>query len=104
MFAEPGSLLGSLQDMKQGDWDALSDSLIAKLSLDAHGLISAWGEVAERIDLEIARRNAIKVHSGSESGTVYEVWFEPHPHCTCMGFRYRGTCKHLAQAREVSPG
>jgi hypothetical protein len=94
------TILATLQNLTQGEWDSMHEHRLHALSTDAHVLITAWSEVAARADLEIARRHAIKVKS-SDGKTEYEVWFEPHPHCTCRGFQYRATCKHLEQARQA---
>lgn len=38
---------------------------------------------------------------GSKGGS-YTVTLGEHPECTCPGFQFRGTCKHLALAQNTS--
>ena len=41
--------------------------------------------------------------AGSKPDTVYVIEVDP-PHCDCMGFRFRHTCKHLEAAMILAKG
>ncbi len=48
----------------------------------------------------------VRVPSRSQPGEIYEVDLAK-PSCTCLGFAFRQTCKHLTLARrlrETTPG
>lgn len=43
------------------------------------------------------KRPGTKIVKGSK-GNEYIVTVGPKPHCTCPGFTFRGTCKHVTEA------
>lgn len=92
------------QGLTQGEWDRLTDEELRKLSLDAHQVIATWEAVSFRADLELARRHPILVPSEGHANLQknYEVIFDPVAHCTCPGFMYRATCRHLEEARKIA--
>lgn len=45
--------------------------------------------------------NTYAVASESQEGVGYLVRLSPFPACTCMGYRYRADCKHIAWVKEV---
>ena len=47
-------------------------------------------------------RNIVSVAVAGSKGTAYTVILEDSTYsCDCMGFKYRGECKHIGLARET---
>jgi len=71
--------------------------------LDLHRIVEINGVEIEPIPEVIPSTAKVFTVLGSK-GEEYEVTFDgPNSKCTCKGFQFRGTCKHIAQEFSTVP-
>lgn len=71
--------------------------------IDMHRIVEINGVEIEPVPEEIPTTAKVFTVLGSK-GEEYEVTFDgPNSKCTCKGFQFRGTCKHIAQQFSTVP-